>query len=453
MHPAVEEVATWIARHHLLPGPMGCVIAVSGGCDSNFLLHALASLLPPPARETSVVAHFHHQLRGPDADADRDCAQAAAAALGLRFETDTAPVRDLRGPGESIESAARRLRHAFLAAVARRRGLERIATGHHASDQDELFLLRLLRGAGPHGLAGMPPAGPSPADPGLILVRPLLGLDAVRIREAAHSLGLHWREDASNLDPAFLRNRVRHDLLPLLESLQPGWPQVSRRTRSILADQQALVARLAREWLEGPRLIAFEDLDTALQREVVRVQVGALHPGATFELVEALRLRPGCPVQIAPDRYVLRATSGVVEAWSPDRLDPFKPGDLLLPLSATAGEAALGGMHLAWSSASEGAWNGEEGTECFDAERLGPWVRLRHWQPGDRFRPIGLDGSAKLQDLFTNAGVPPAERRERVVAETADGEIFWVEGLRIGECARLRPSTRHAIRWKTRRRP
>jgi len=291
------------------------------------------------------------------------------------------------------------------------------------------------------------------SDPGLLLVRPLLGLDAARIREAAQTLGLRWREDPSNLDPRFLRNRVRHDLLPLLRSLQPGWRQVSRRTQTMLADQQALLARLARDWLEGPRHTAFEDLDTALQREILRVQLGAVHPGVTFELVETLRLRPECPVQIEPDRYVRRAASGMLQPWTPDRLEPFKPGDLLLPLGTADGEAAFGGLHLAWSWTPEPALAREEGMECFDADRLGPWVRLRHWQPGDRFRPIGLGGSAKLQDLFTNAGVPPAERRERVVAETADGEIFWVEGLRIGECARLRPSTRHAIRWKTRRRP
>ncbi|MBL9138300.1 MAG: tRNA lysidine(34) synthetase TilS, partial [Verrucomicrobiales bacterium] len=230
----------------------GCVLAVSGGRDSMLLLEFMARLQPRLTARL-VVAHFHHQLRGADADADQKLVQTAAAARHLPIEIGTAPVKDRRRKGESIESAARRLRHAFLARVARKHRCRFIATAHHGDDQVELFLLRLLRGAGGLGLGGMELVDPSPADPGIHLVRPFLNLDSVALSSAAVELGVNWREDSSNRDPAFARNRIRHELIPLLQRhYQPSLTRVLRRTATLLEDQATAIEDLARRWLAEP---------------------------------------------------------------------------------------------------------------------------------------------------------------------------------------------------------
>lgn len=426
------------------------------------LLLALLDALRPFHRWDLVVAHLHHQLRGPDADADRDLVLRTAADRGLRGVAGTADVRAARARGESLETTARRLRHGFLAATARELGASHIATAHHAGDQTELFLLRLFRGAGGRGLGGMNPSDPSPADPGLRLVRPLLAFAPDWLADAARELAVPWREDASNRDLDFRRNRVRHELVPWLEShLQPALGKVLERTRVLLRDDAAAVQAWAAAWLSGVRPGAFPDLPAAVQREILRQQLESAGVTPEFEWIEALRTQPDLPLQLAPTRRVRRDPDGLVHFDGADD-DPggFREQELRVALGDPGGEVEFGGGHLAWTreptvpgdraarSRSPGDTPPGESLEWFDAAALGTCIRLRHWRPGDRFQPIGLGTDARLQDLFTNARVPPRARRARVVAEAEDGRLFWVEGLRIGELAKQTPTTTALLAWR-----
>lgn len=473
MNAAWARMEAVLTGGDLIPPGCGVVVAVSGGRDSMVLLAALNRCRARLGWRL-VVAHFHHQLRGTEADADQAWVAVTAARSGLPFVAGTADVGAMRAPGESWEAAARRLRHGFLARVARDQGCSRVALGHHAGDQAELFLLRMLRGAGAAGLGGMREASPSPADPGLTLVRPMLHCLGVEVENLAREWAIEFRVDATNRDTVHLRNRVRHELLPLLEArFQPGLERVLLREQAILRDQGDFMEVMARDWLamSHDSKPGFESLAVALQREVLRGQAKGLSLVMDFEDLERLRQVADEPVQLGPGLRVVRDVAGglqVLKADVPHAGGGFLPQACDVSLGTGGGAVMFGGCAIAWSIATVAdgntatpVWENGRGIpggrtpaatdppcERLDADLVGTKVRFRHWRPGDRFQPIGLGTAAKIQDLFTNARVPSAERRQRVLAETERAEIFWVEGLRIGECAKVRPATARILTWR-----
>lgn len=460
--------AEWTTRGEPPPSSAG-IVAVSGGRDSMVLLHALG--LEAGARGWRlVVAHLNHGWRGAAADADVAFVADAAGRRGLEFVSERVDTDAARRSGESREMAARRLRHAFLAKVARDRGCAWIALGHHGGDQAELFLQRLLRGTGAAGLGGMRSSSPSPADPGVRLVRPFLSLESGQVGALAEHWGLTYREDATNVDLEYGRNRVRHELMPYLRRhFQPALERVLVREQVLLRDQSEFLEGLALEWSEQETeagRAGFDALPVALQREVLRLRARDLGSELDFEKLERLRTRPGVPVDVDADRRcVADGRGGVCLVSGRDEAPGFSDRNLAVDLTSTTGDGvvAFGGGTLRWETVEHagGAVSGparggrsravsSSGTveECFDADVLGPRVVLRHWQPGDRFEPIGLGANAKVQDLWTSARVPSDERRTRVIAQIPDGPIFWIDGLRIGECAKVGERTRRILIWR-----
>lgn len=431
------------------------VVAVSGGADSMVLLHLLVAGGWVDVRRC-VVAHVHHGLRGREADADARFVERTAEGWGLRCRCDKVDVRArARATGQSIEVAGRDLRHAALARVARAVGARRVVLAHHADDQVETFLWRLLRGAGGEGLAGMKPVGPSPADASITLVRPLLGVSRAELRGYARAVGLRWREDASNRESDALRNRIRQELIPRLERrFQPGLRRVLLRTIDRVGAEADCVRRLAVAWLRRRRRGRFERLPVAVQRAVIEAQLAARGLGVKMSWVEALRGAAGKAVTAAPGRAVCRGADGVIEACGIES-PRFGGEETIVELRGRRGRARCGPGVLEWEiRCRAGGWPGkrrEHGVEWFDADRAGDRVVLRHWRPGDRYQPIGLSRGKKLQDLFVNEKVPQAERHARVLAVGAQGEVFWVEGLRIGEACKVTERTRRWLRWAWRR--
>jgi len=446
----VQKVARDIRERALLPPGIRLLVAVSGGADSVVLLHALHEL----SREDGwrlEVAHFNHRLRGAAAGADAEWVRAEAARRGLPCHVEAGAVREHAAARKlSLEMAARELRHAFLARTARRRGVSVVALGHHADDQVETFFLRLLRGEAGVGIRGLRWSNPSPADPEVRLVRPLLACSRAELRAFARAAGLAWREDASNARPDTPRNRIRHRLLGLLErEFQPALRKVIPRWIEVAGANADLAATLAAEWLargEPP----FAALPPAVQREAIRRQLRRLGVAPDFARVEHLRRQPGRPVTVAPGARVWRDEAGRVRRAAPDAPPGFLPERRALELDTPRGRTTFGGRELAWEivpGTPAFPVRPPAGMELLDADRVGRRVLLRHWQPGDRFQPLGLERPAKLQDLFVNRRIPRAERRRRVLVENAAGEIIWVEGLRPGETVRLRPDTRRQLRW------
>lgn len=448
------------------------LVGVSGGLDSMVLLHALKTLAGE-RRWKLAVAHFNHRLRGRASDADEAFVRKTAEAMKLPFFVGAADVQQIAEMEKiSIEMAARQLRHGFLARTARKHGAITIALAHHADDQVELFFLRLLRGAGGSGLGGMQWRSASPVDKRISIVRPLLDVPKAELAALAKKNRIRYREDATNLSVDFLRNRVRHELLPLLRrDYQPGLNKTVLRSMEIAGAESSLIAGLARAWLNQQAFrrrgekdggaqsssylkTDFEKLPEAIQRQVLKLQIIELGVTPDFELVESVRQSASRPVTVSEMVSLFRDTTGCVKRQE-DQAVAFDDRHVAVRLNGP-GRTEFGGAELNWRFGRPRKDFGESkaasGFEFFDADKTGEEIVLRHWRAGDRFRPIGLASGAKLQDLFTNAKVPRERRHQLVVAEAGAG-IFWVEGLRISDDFKLTPKTKRILIWNWRRNP
>jgi tRNA(Ile)-lysidine synthase len=273
------------------------------------------------------------------------------------------------------------------------------------------------------------------------------------------------------------RNRLRNELLPLLrQHYQPSLTRTVSRVIEIVRGESDLVGDLAAQWLQGrtafqpvrrtpPRersdnqpsfsaITLFDDLPLAVQRRVILLQLQELGLPLDFDWVEQLRTVPESPLNVGLDLFATRHAGGWVTLSAQSKTVEFKAEEQRLDIAMGKGEASFAGVTVAWETlgleALKRPLSAEPGRELFDAARVGPLVVLRHWRPGDRFQPLGMKTAVKLQDLFTNAKIPREQRRKMLVA-SAQGEIFWVEGLRMAEQFKLTKSTKGALLWRWKR--
>jgi tRNA(Ile)-lysidine synthase len=349
--------------------------------------------------------------------------------------------------------AARKLRHDFFARMAKERKIRVIALAHHADDQVELFFLRVLRGAGGEGLAGMKWQSPSPVDSKIMLVRPLLDATKAELRGFAREGRILFREDATNTSLDMPRNRVRNELLPLLlRHYQPALTNTVLRLMEIVGAEAGVIGGQAKLWLKQRRP-SFGDLPVAVQRRALQLQLSEAGVPADFELIESLRQSADVPVNLGPQLSVMRDATGVVSLRLA-RPSIFNANETVVKLAGRAGEVIFDGVHVRWRFDTLKKFKRpavRPACESFDADKVGGRITLRHWRPGDRFQPIGLKSSAKLQDLFTNREIPRARRRDLMVAAAENDEIFWVESLRISENFKLTRQTKRRLTWRWQR--
>ena len=429
------------------------LVAVSGGIDSMVLLHVLQRLAATHGWQLTV-AHLNHKLRGRSSDADERLVETVACESKVPVVVERADVRAMAKSGrQSLEMAARQVRHAFLAAVAKENDIGTIVTAHHADDQVELFFLRLLRGAGADGLSGMEALSTSPVDPAVKIARPLLGVTRAEIEEYARAQRVRWRKDASNDSVDHMRNRVRHKLLPLIErQFQPAVRDVVLRTIELLEPEADFSAAAALQWLREPNP-PFDKLHVAVQRRVLQIQLIRQGVSPDFDLIEWMRAHAGKPCTVESGKEAHRTPDGRVivssHAWP-----RFSDDAVELVLARKQGRVLFDAVEVHWrirTVRSSPSAKRRSGVESFDADAIGDCVVLRHWRRGNRLQPIGMAAAVKIQDLFTNAKVPRAERHQRLLATTAGDDVFWVEGLRISERYKLRPQTRRVLEWRWRR--
>jgi len=438
------------------------------------------------------VAHVNHQLRGRSSLADERLVRRTAEAGGLQCVIDRVDVRGFSNRhGVSLEMAARWLRHDFLARTALERGISRVALAHHRDDQVELFLLRVFRGGGSRGLAGMNWSNVSPNHGRVRLVRPLLGSAKRDLLVYAAEKQVAFREDSTNASLNIQRNRVRHELLPLLRrDYQPGVDENILRAMDILGAESDFMHEVAEAWLQarlgwrtrcetqskrrkpfvGNFILrsAFARLPIAIQRRCIQLQIEKLRWVPDFGLVEHLRQKPGQPIQVGrnsgltgppaskrPTPGIVRLVSGngEVRCVADQAVTSFSPGTVVVNLHGS-GAIDWHGVALRWEllrRKGQKLPSRTAGSELFDADKVGREVRVRHWRPGDRFQPIGMPNAVKLQDLFVNQKVPMARRRQLLVAVSASGELFWVEDLRISERFKLTGQTIRRLQWRWQR--
>ena len=430
------------------------LVAVSGGLDSMVLLHILHELSVRHKWKVAV-AHFNHRLRGRSSDADEQLVRKTAAALKLPFITERSDVKSFAQKSKlSIEMGARKLRHEFFARAARSQKISLIALAHHADDQVELFFLRLLRGAGGAGLAGMKWHSFSPADKKITLVRPLLDLSKAELCQFAREKTIPFREDATNFLLDAKRNRIRNELLPLLrKNYQPGLNRAVLRMMEITGAESDAIGKLAGDWLRQRRP-DFDQLSVALQRRILQSQLVSLGLVAHFELVESLRQSAEVAVSVGAEFSVSRDLAGRLNLLAQPSAVGFDLNELALNFAGRAGKVVFNTACVSWKFDAHKNFSrspSRKAREFFDADKVGNQITLRHWRPGDYFQPIGLKSAAKLQDIFTNAKISRARRRSLLVAVAADGKIFWVENLRIAEDFKLTGETKRRLVWNWRR--
>jgi tRNA(Ile)-lysidine synthase len=406
----IETIRRTIDRHGLIPDGATVVVAVSGGADSVALLRALHAMDLP-----LTVAHLNHQLRGEASDADEAFVRGLASELGLPVAVQSADVHALaESESLSIEMAARRARHAFFAEF----GDAAIALAHHADDQVETFLLRMARGAGTEGLCGMPYVQQLDS---MRLIRPLLDLHRFDILAWLREGGYAWREDATNSDETFLRNRVRHSILPMLErELNPNIRETILRSMDVLREEDA--------WMNGmvadTGMDAMTTLPKAAQRRVLRAwlfEQGAADADydRVEKLLELMNKGNGSTVFDLNDRQRV-----VVEYGRPRMEERNNPAaGPIWTLHVDPGQG--------WKK-DHGKGPGMLPAEAsFNAEKVGDSpLEVRAAGPGDRIEPLGMKGSRKLQDILTDLKVPKAQRTRIPVVVCRD-TIIWVPGYRI----------------------
>ncbi len=429
------------------------VVAVSGGADSVALLDFLATGSGLGLR--LVVAHVNHGLRGAEADADERFVRGLAERYGLTMATTRADVRALsRQRRLSLEEAGREARYAFFEAVAGQYGATRIALAHHRDDQAETVLMRLIRGAGVDGLSGMRPRSGDGR-----YVRPLLSVTRRAIVGYLRKKGLAWQEDASNQDQRFLRNRVRHELLPLLASYNPAIAERLAATAESLAADGELLERLTAERYAACRSDSTGEvlLVSLLRREPDGIRL-RLYRRAIAAVKGDLR-RLGHRHLQAIDRLVLAARPNT-ELALPDGVRVYRCYDALTVTVGESGEdfgyellvegpgsyRLPGGWLLTVAVGSAPAsWEGvAPDTAWFDPVTVPfPWL-VRTFRPGDRIRPLGMTGEKKIKDLLIDLKVPPLERRSLPLI-FAGGVLAWVCGIRRGAVGEVSPGSDRVV--------
>jgi tRNA(Ile)-lysidine synthase len=441
----VDQVRDTMRRHGMLRGGDVVLVAVSGGPDSVALLDILCALRGPLDFRTAAV-HVHHGLR-PEADAEADAVLALCARLGVACHVERVSVRS-GPPWDGPEAESRRARHAALERVARAIAADRIATGHTAEDQAETVLMRLLQGAGPRGLGGIAPVRGR-------LIRPLIETRRSAVEAHLRGRGLAWAEDPSNRDPRFLRNRIRHDLLPFLAELTgptvvPALGRSAAAARAVVADLEARaradLARLARRDRAGitldvaalgerPLELAVEILlqAAALQGET-RPLRGPAQRALRRVLEASPRRRSARLGRLAVERSGRRLRVGPVALSAVSTRSWPVPGELELP--------EVGGRLTARLVArgADYAVPREPGRVAFDADALPAVLGVRARRRGDLFSPFGGPAGRRLKSFMIDAGLPRWARPRAPVIE-ADAEIIWVAGVRRGSRAPVTAGT------------
>ena len=385
-------------------------VAVSGGADSVALLHLLNQL-----GYACHVVHLNHLLRGDQSEKDQRFVETLAHNLDLPITTQQTNVSALASAHSiSIEMAGRQARHAFFSSLPP----APIALGHHADDQVETFLLRLMRGAGRSGLSGMHPVQKIN---GFTLVRPLLNLEKEQLVQWLKQNKLTWREDASNTNPAFQRNQIRHHILPLLKNeLNPNINETLLRTMKVFQDEDVWLDQTANQY-------DAKNIATAppfLQRRWIRhwlhqQQITDLSFDVCEQVVKAINQRDGSRLCDINNQYQVEIAYGVPRLR--ERETSLTPPTWIL-------EETTGGGGEKDHGKGPGILPATASISC---EKLAQRnLHVRSVQPGDRFQPLGMEGHRRLQDILVDQKVPAAQRT-LIPVVCCENEIIWVPGYSI----------------------
>ena len=476
----IETFKRTVKQHRMLVPGEAVLVAVSGGPDSIALLHLLMSLTAVLPLHLGI-AHLNHGLRGTASDDDAAFVASAAAALNLPCFVKVENVDAYQHRYRLCrEEAARSVRYRFLEQIASENGFAKVAVGHHADDNAEQVMINLMRGSGPRGLSGIPPIRPLPSAGGrsyrnadrVVLIRPLIAMTREEILAYLGERSIAYVSDDSNNDPTYLRNRVRHHLLPLLKrGYNPRIVAALNRLSAILRSEEQWTDGLAGEAFaalakaaSGGRGISLaedglRELHPALCRRVLRKAMAETKGNlrrVTFEHVTAVqklldegrrggRLHLPGGIHVIKDAGMLSILAAPVGPQNRDFCYPIaKPEGQALWIYIEETGDRLRFEHAGVPDLAQLHCAGQR-IAFFDMNRLKFPLVVRNFRPGDRFTPLGLNGSKKVKKYFIDAGVPRDIRR-RCPLLLSGGEVIWVAGHRMGASAQVDTATRQTLR-------
>ncbi len=486
-----QRVLGFIQENQLVSSQHCLLVAVSGGPDSVCLLNILVKL----REELGIrlhVAHLNHQLRGTESEADAHYVSDLAHRLDIPAIIERRDVKAYQDQQHiSLEEAAREVRYTFLAQAAKSIGANRVAVGHTTDDHIETILMHLIRGTGTKGLRGLQPSSLwQSSGSSLTIIRPLLSVSRRETADYCHTHQLMPRIDASNLSLSPLRNRIRYQLLPLLESYNPQVAEALLRTARIAGDDLAFLdEETTRQWgkivqkqgntitLNKKRVL---ELPSALKRYLLRRAIEDLlgnlkdiESRHIEEIMDALTKPAGKRLSLPGGLVFSIEYSRYLIGSDPAALSPFPILDAEFPLKLP-GETVLPGWRVEATITSPSVAKGKsEGalapsetmtplplnkgkgikgiglrknlfTAYFDRDKTGDKLLVRPRQPGDRFQPLGMSQPKKLGEFMIDSKIPSAWR-QRIPLVCSPHHILWVVGWRIDERVKVTDTTKQVL--------
>lgn len=444
------------------------VVAVSGGPDSVALMHILKHLAGEPELGLRLVcAHVNHGFRGAESERDAEFVRDISHQLGIPFELGSFDIPAyMEQSGKGAQVAAREKRYEFLHDVARRYGASKIALAHHADDQAETVMMRILRGSGPSGLAGM---RVKRREKNVELIRPLLRIYKTELVQACHSNGIEYVTDSSNLSVKYARNAVRLDVLPFLGQYNGQLPQSLNRLAELIReeddylDQEA--ARCYREMVRNEggiisyRAASFATLHVALQRRLIKlilnylplsteesdyIKIEAIRKGTVNGQTSTWNLDLGSGIRCIREydviSYIPYAQGNQTPSYT--YLVNHIPAEVRIP--GTKHRLLLMEQDVDIGASDHGMPSLSKDEAIFDADELAFPLTVRSRLPGDVMKVMGLSGSKKVKDIFIDDKIPPAQRAQIPMIVDGKGRIVWIPGIRRSAIAAVTSST---SRW------
>lgn len=411
------------------------ILALSGGIDSMVLADMLLK-----SKADFVLAHCNFHLRGEESDGDEQFVREFAERNGLTLyvkQFDT--MAYAKEHGVSIEMAARELRYAWFEELRQQLGYDKIAMAHHADDQLETFFINLLRGAGIRGLKGMRPVNGN-------IIRPLLDKSREEIHQYAIENGIKWREDHTNAETQFLRNKIRHELLPVIDSISKEGRASILKSISHLASENELYRELVSE-----KLGVIGDGGVCSPRHLVVTPGGGyavprgVYPSGQL-LFEWLRDYGFNTDQVHFIHEALNNSQPGTSFFSPTHRVTIERDGLELTPICQNNETPVNLSYEQIPNDNGFVLDTSPKVAQLDYDKLSFPLKLRKWQAGDRFHPLGMKGSKLLSDFFVDQKMTTRQKEECHVLTTAQDEIVWVVGRRVDEHFKVTDQTKTILK-------
>ena len=429
----LDQFQLYINRYNLIAEGEKVILALSGGIDSMVLADLLLK-----TKVEFVAAHCNFHLRSEESDGDEQFVYKFAERHGIQcfvkhFETEQYAAEQ----GISIEMAARDLRYAWFEQLRQQLGYDKIAVAHHADDQSETFFINLLRGAGLRGLKGMLPQNGA-------VIRPMLWASREQIRQYALDNQITWREDHTNAESVYLRNKIRNQLLPVFDELQPEARQGLYKSLEHLASENELYRELLKEKLEqivvdkdGCQIIDKQYFVNSFQLLFEWLRQFGFNTEQCHFIYEAMKSGIGNHYDSTTHRLVIGR----------DDLQLFEiKENTNEEIQIEIGEEeVLSPVHLQFSKlekTNDFVLDKSPEIALLDFDKLRFPLTLRHWQHGDRFHPLGMKGSKLLSDFFVDQKFTEWQKQNVWLLVSADGDILWVVGHRIDDRFKVTDSTK-----------